>query len=67
MGYGHRDILHPSNPSTGESVRWGDYPVALMTRRTLGQRTAEVLEQRSSSPGQIRLSQRSRYSIPYER
>ena len=49
------EALRPDNTAAECGPRFGEYPVAMLTKRTLGLRSEEVLTQRHSAPGQIRL------------
>lgn len=46
----------PTSANDDKGARFGDYPVGLMTRRAFGLRSPEVLEQRQTSPGQVRMN-----------
>ncbi len=47
------NVQRPETVLEGMGPRFGEYPVALMTRRTWALRAAEVINHRGSSPGAI--------------
>src|SRR2546421_657365 len=57
----HLDVLRPDSSLADCGPRFGEYPVALPTRRTLGLCADDLLEQRHAAPGSVRLS---RSTIP---
>lgn len=56
----HLDSLRPDNTLADCGPRFGEYPVSLLTRRTLGLRADELLEQRHTAPGAVRMRYVSR-------
>lgn len=51
----HLDAQRPDSVLDDCGPRFGEYPVSLLTRRTLGLRADKLLEQRHTAPGRIRL------------
>ena len=53
MVYGNPYVMRPEEILEGMGPRFGEYPVALMTRRTWGLRADEVLNRRETAPGAV--------------
>lgn len=47
------DARRPDSWSDSSGTRFGDYPVALVTRRTMSLCCADVLAARGTSPGSV--------------
>ncbi len=45
--------MRPEEVLEGMGPRFGEYPVALMTRRTWGLRADEVINRRETAPGAV--------------
>jgi hypothetical protein len=52
-------LLRPGSISPCQFPRRRDYPVALLTKRTLRQQSAEILTARRNAPGRVSLSRPS--------
>jgi hypothetical protein len=53
MVYRNPNELRPETILEGLGPRFGEYPAALVTRRTWGLRAGEVLDQRESAPSAV--------------
>lgn len=53
MVYGNPNGMRPENVLEGLGPRFGEYPVRLMTRRTWGLMSDEVVNARESAPSPV--------------
>ncbi|HLJ11432.1 MAG TPA: hypothetical protein VKU82_09590 [Planctomycetaceae bacterium] len=53
MAYRDPNALRPETVLEGLGPRFGEYPVALLTRRTWGLRANEVVNRRESAPTSV--------------
>lgn len=62
------DAIHSNNSYEACGPRFGEYPIALLTRRTLGLMMNDVVEQRYTAPNRVgypSVSPRGRYGRGY--
>jgi hypothetical protein len=53
MVYRDPNVMRPETVLEGMGPRFGEYPVALMTRRTWGLRADEVINRRETAPSAV--------------
>ncbi len=53
MVYRDQNVMRPETVLEGMGPRFGEYPVALMTRRTWSLQATEIIDRRESAPSAI--------------
>lgn len=53
MVYRDQNVMRPETVLDGMGARFGEYPVALMTRRTWSLQAGSIIDRRESAPSAI--------------